>query len=57
MAVITGASGALGKAVSMGLAAYGVDIVACSNEQDALDELAQRYARRLGARHCQSSVM
>jgi len=48
VAVITGASGALGKAVSMGLAAYGVDIVACSNEQDGLDELAQEIRETTG---------
>lgn len=41
VAVVTGASGALGKAVSMGLAAYGVDIVACSVEKDVLEELAE----------------
>ena len=48
VAVITGASGALGKAVSIGLAACGVDIVACSNEQDGLDELAQEIRETTG---------
>ena len=48
VAVVTGASGALGKAVSTGLAAYGVDIVACSNEQDGLDELAQEIRETTG---------
>ena len=50
VAVITGASGALGKAVSRGLAANGVDIVACSNEQDGLDELAQEIRETTGRR-------
>ena len=40
VAVITGASGALGRAVSLGLAVHGVDIVACSVEEDGLQELA-----------------
>jgi gluconate 5-dehydrogenase len=40
VAVVTGASGALGRAVSMGLAIHGVDIVACSVEREALNELA-----------------
>jgi len=48
VAVITGASGALGKAVSTGLAACGVDIVACSNEQDGLDELVQGMRETTG---------
>ena len=50
VAVITGASGALGWAVSMGLAANGVDIVACSNEPDRLDELAQEIRETTGRR-------
>ena len=37
VAVITGASGALGRAISMGLAVHGVGIVACSIEKDALE--------------------
>ena len=48
VAVVTGASGALGRAVSMGLAVHGVDIVACSNEQDGLDELAQEIRETTG---------
>lgn len=47
-AVITGASGALGKAVSLGLAANGVDIVACSVEEDTLKELAQEIEETTG---------
>lgn len=50
VAVITGASGALGWAVSLGLAAYGVDIVACSNEPGRLDELAQEIRETTGRR-------
>jgi NAD(P)-dependent dehydrogenase (short-subunit alcohol dehydrogenase family) len=50
VAVVTGASGALGRAVSLGMAAYGVDIVACSNEQDGLDELAQEIRATTGRR-------
>jgi gluconate 5-dehydrogenase len=48
VAVITGASGALGRAVSLGLAANGVDIVACSNEQDRLEQLAHEIRQRTG---------
>ena len=48
VAVVTGASGALGRAVSMGLAVHGVDIVACSNEQDGLDELAEEIRETTG---------
>ena len=48
IAVITGASGALGRAVSLGLAVHGVDIVACSNEQERLDELAQEVRETTG---------
>jgi len=40
VAVVTGGSGALGKAVSIGLAAYGVDIALCSLEPDVLDDIA-----------------
>jgi gluconate 5-dehydrogenase len=40
VAIVTGASGALGRAVSMGLAANGVDIVAASNERAALENLS-----------------
>ncbi|NIV29710.1 MAG: SDR family oxidoreductase [Anaerolineae bacterium] len=50
VAVITGASGALGRAVSLGLAAHGVDIVACSNELERLDELAQEIRETTGRR-------
>ena len=50
VAAITGASGALGRAISLGLAANGVDIVACSNEQDRLDELAQEIRDTTGRR-------
>lgn len=47
-AVITGASGALGRAVSLGLAANGVHIVACSVEEEALEELAKEIRDATG---------
>ena len=47
-AVITGASGALGRAVSLGLAANGVDIIACSVEEDSLEELAKEIRETTG---------
>jgi len=47
VAVITGGSGALGKAVSIGLAAYGVDVVLCSLELPALEELSDEI-RQMG---------
>lgn len=50
VAVITGASGALGKAISLGLAVNGVDIVACSVEEDALEELAVEVGKATGRR-------
>lgn len=50
VAVVTGASGALGSAVSMGLAIHGVDIVACSVEKDALDVLAEEIRSTTGRR-------
>jgi gluconate 5-dehydrogenase len=50
VALITGASGALGRAVSMGLAAHGVDIVACSIEPQALEELAEEIRAATGQR-------
>lgn len=40
-AIVTGGSGALGRAVSLGLAAHGVDVTVCSLEQDALEGVAQ----------------
>ena len=45
VAVITGGSGALGKAVSAGLAANGVDLVVCSLEPDALEELSEEIQK------------
>ena len=45
VAVITGGSGALGKAVSAGLAANGVDLVVCSLEMEALEELAEEIQK------------
>ena len=48
VAVITGATGALGRAVSKGLAVYGVDIVICSIEEDALEELAADIGKITG---------
>ena len=39
-AVVTGGSGALGRAVSIGLAAYGVDVVVCSLEEPELEDVA-----------------
>jgi NAD(P)-dependent dehydrogenase (short-subunit alcohol dehydrogenase family) len=48
VAVVTGASGALGRAVSLGLAIHGVDIVACSVEDDALGRLAGAISNTSG---------
>lgn len=45
VAVITGASGALGTTISLALAACGVDLVLCSVESDALEELAGEIGR------------
>lgn len=47
VAVVTGGSGALGRAVSIGLAAHGVDLVICSVEPDLLEELAGEI-RKMG---------
>ena len=49
VAIVTGASGALGRAVSVGLAAYGVDVTVCSLEAEALEDVA-RDIRVLGQR-------
>jgi NAD(P)-dependent dehydrogenase (short-subunit alcohol dehydrogenase family) len=46
-ALVTGGSGALGRAVSLGLAAYGVDVALCSIEQEALEEVS-REIRAMG---------
>ena len=46
-AIVTGGSGALGRAVSLGLAAYGVDVTVCSLEKDELEGVA-REIRGLG---------
>lgn len=48
VALVTGASGALGRAVSMGLAVHGVDIVACSVEKEALEKLAEEIHNTTG---------
>jgi NAD(P)-dependent dehydrogenase (short-subunit alcohol dehydrogenase family) len=48
-AIVTGGSGALGRAVSHGLAAYGVDVSVCSIEQQALEEIS-REIRGTGQR-------
>jgi NAD(P)-dependent dehydrogenase (short-subunit alcohol dehydrogenase family) len=48
VAIVTGASGALGRAVSLGLAVHGVDIVACSIEEDSLKELAVEIKEETG---------
>lgn len=50
VAVVTGASGALGKAVSMALAVHGVDIAACSIEAGALETLAVEIRGTTGSR-------
>jgi gluconate 5-dehydrogenase len=50
VAVITGASGALGRAITRGLAAHGVDVAACSIEEDALEELAREVGDATGRR-------
>ena len=49
VALVTGGSGALGRAVSTGLAAYGVDIVVCSLEPPALEEVS-REIQKMGRR-------
>lgn len=49
VAIITGASGALGTAAAKGLAINGVDLVLTSVEEDALGELADEV-RELGVR-------
>jgi NAD(P)-dependent dehydrogenase (short-subunit alcohol dehydrogenase family) len=41
VAIVTGASGALGRAVSVGLAAYGVNVTVCSLETEALEDVAK----------------
>ncbi len=48
-AIVTGGSGALGKAVSLGLAAYGVDVTICSLEGDVLETVAEEV-RGVGQR-------
>ena len=47
-AIVTGASGALGRAVSLGLAGRGVNIVASSIEKDALQALAEEINATAG---------
>lgn len=47
VAIVTGGSGALGKAVSLGLAASGVDVAVCSVELPVLEEIA-REIRKTG---------
>ena len=47
VAVVTGGAGALGKAVSIGLAAYGVDLVVGDLDEAALDELSDKV-REMG---------
>jgi len=42
VAVVTGAAGALGRAISLGLATYGVDVVVCDLELPTLEELSGR---------------
>ena len=49
VAIVTGGSGALGKAVSLGLAAYGVDVVLCSLELPVLEEIS-REIQEMGRR-------
>jgi gluconate 5-dehydrogenase len=49
VAVITGASGALGEAAAKGLAVNGVDLVLSSVEEDVLEKLAEE-CRSLGVR-------
>ncbi|MEW6666687.1 MAG: glucose 1-dehydrogenase [Thermodesulfobacteriota bacterium] len=41
VAIVTGGSGALGRAVSVGLAAYGVDVTICSLEAEAVQDAGQ----------------
>jgi gluconate 5-dehydrogenase len=40
-AIVTGASGALGRAVSVGLASYGADVTVCSLEPEVLETVAE----------------
>jgi NAD(P)-dependent dehydrogenase (short-subunit alcohol dehydrogenase family) len=47
VAVVTGGAGALGKAVSIGLAAYGVDVVVGDLDEAALEELSDKV-REMG---------
>ncbi|MGD9031942.1 MAG: glucose 1-dehydrogenase [Desulfobacteraceae bacterium] len=47
VAVVTGGAGALGEAVAIGLAAYGVDLVLCDLESAALEALADKI-REMG---------
>jgi NAD(P)-dependent dehydrogenase (short-subunit alcohol dehydrogenase family) len=49
VAIVTGGSGALGRAVSLGLAAYGVDVTVCSLETEVLESVAQEV-RNMGRR-------
>lgn len=44
VAIVTGGSGALGEAVSLGLAAYGVDVTVCSLEEEALENVARKIS-------------
>jgi len=45
VALVTGGSGALGRAVSIGLAAYGVDVAMCSLEPDILEDVAKEIQK------------
>ncbi|MFC1867754.1 SDR family NAD(P)-dependent oxidoreductase [Thermodesulfobacteriota bacterium] len=45
VALVTGGSGALGRAVSLGLAAYGVDVAVSSIELPALEELSNEIEK------------
>jgi len=60
-AIVTGGSGALGRAVSLGLAANGVNIVACSIEADILEEVAKEIKDTTGQKalpvHCDVTDM
>jgi gluconate 5-dehydrogenase len=49
VALVTGGAGALGEAVAIGLAAYGVDLVLCDLESAALEALAEKI-REMGQR-------
>ena len=45
VALVTGGSGALGRAVSLGLAAYGVDVALCSIDKEGLEDVSREIQK------------